>query len=76
MIARRSEDRRLALASVLVLLYVAVFRDGESYFALEDRDGPRAVREKLTGKLVTLDRAQEGSLPALLSLLDVPHPRG
>jgi len=28
-IARRSEDRRLALASVLVLLYVAVFRDGE-----------------------------------------------
>jgi predicted ATPase len=30
------------------------------------------VREKLTGKLVTLDRAQEGSLPALLALLDVP----
>ena len=42
------------------------------YFAIEDRDGPRAVREKLTGKLLTLDRAQEGSLPALLSLLDVP----
>jgi predicted ATPase/class 3 adenylate cyclase len=42
------------------------------YFAIEDRDGPRAVREKLTGKLVTLDRAQEGSLPALLALLDVP----
>src|SRR5206468_7725505 len=44
----------------------------KSYFAIEDRDGPRAVREKLTGKLVTLDRAQEDSLPALLSLLDVP----
>jgi class 3 adenylate cyclase/tetratricopeptide (TPR) repeat protein len=44
----------------------------KGYFAIEDRDGPRAVREKLTGKLLTLDRAQEGSLPALLSLLDVP----
>src|SRR5215831_11986682 len=42
------------------------------YFAIEDRDGPRAVREKLTGKLLTLDRNQEGSLPAFLSLLDVP----
>ena len=42
------------------------------YFAIDDRDGPRAVQEKLTGKLVTLDRAQEGSLPALLALLDVP----
>jgi predicted ATPase len=30
------------------------------------------MREKLTGKLLTLDRAQEASLPALLALLDVP----
>ncbi len=44
----------------------------KSYFAIEDRDGPRAVREKMTGKLLTLDRALEGSLPPLLSLLDVP----
>ncbi len=44
----------------------------KGYFAIEDRDGPRAVREKLTGKLLTLDRALEGSLPALLALLDVP----
>src|SRR6266536_1664708 len=44
----------------------------KGYFAIEDRDGPRGVREKVTGKLLTLDRAQEGSLPALLSLLDVP----
>jgi class 3 adenylate cyclase/predicted ATPase len=42
------------------------------YFVIEDRDGPRAGREKMTGKLLTLDRAQEGSLPAFLSLLDVP----
>jgi class 3 adenylate cyclase/tetratricopeptide (TPR) repeat protein len=43
----------------------------KGYFAIEDRDGPRAVREKMTGKLLTLDRAQEASLPALLALLDV-----
>jgi tetratricopeptide (TPR) repeat protein len=44
----------------------------KGYFGIEDRDGPRTVREKLTGKLLTLDRALEGHLPALLSLLDVP----
>jgi class 3 adenylate cyclase/tetratricopeptide (TPR) repeat protein len=43
----------------------------KGYFGIEDRDGPRAVREKLTGKILTLDRAMEGSLPALLSLLEV-----
>jgi class 3 adenylate cyclase/tetratricopeptide (TPR) repeat protein len=44
----------------------------KGYFAIEDRDGPRAVREKMTGKLLTLDRAQEASLAALLALLDLP----
>ncbi len=44
----------------------------KGYFGIEDRDEPRTVREKLTGKLSTLDRALEGDLPALLSLLDVP----
>ncbi len=52
--------------------YLPVIDLLKSYFAIEARDGPRAVREKLTGKLLTLDRALEGSLPALLSLLDVP----
>jgi class 3 adenylate cyclase/tetratricopeptide (TPR) repeat protein len=52
--------------------YLPVIDLLKSYFAIEDRDGPRAVREKLTGKLMTLDRALEGSLPALLALLDVP----
>jgi tetratricopeptide (TPR) repeat protein len=52
--------------------YLPVIDLLKSYFAIEDRDGPRAVREKLTGKLLTLDRAQEASLPALLALLDVP----
>jgi class 3 adenylate cyclase/tetratricopeptide (TPR) repeat protein len=41
----------------------------KSYFTIEDRDGPRVVQEKMTGKLLTLERAQEDSLPALLALL-------
>ncbi len=52
--------------------YLPVIDLLKGYFQIEDRDGPRAVQEKVTGKLLTLDRALEGSLPALLSLLDVP----
>jgi class 3 adenylate cyclase/tetratricopeptide (TPR) repeat protein len=52
--------------------YLPVVELLKSYLAIEDRDEPQTVREKLTGKLVTLDWAQESSLPALLSLLDVP----
>jgi class 3 adenylate cyclase/tetratricopeptide (TPR) repeat protein len=44
----------------------------KGYFCSDDRDEPRTAREKLTGKLLTLDRALESDLPALLSLLDVP----
>ncbi len=44
----------------------------KGYFAIDDRDSPRAAREKVTGKLLTLDRALESNLPALLALLDVP----
>ena len=42
------------------------------YFQVGDRDEPRAIREKVTGKVLTLDRALEPALPALLTLLDVP----
>src|SRR5512132_4153090 len=52
--------------------YLPVIDLLKSYCAIDDRDGPRTVQEKLTGKLMTLDRALEGSLPALLALLDVP----
>ncbi len=52
--------------------YLPVIDLLKGYFAIEDRDGPRAVQEKVTGKLLTLDRALEASLPALLSLLDAP----
>jgi hypothetical protein len=42
------------------------------YFQIGDRDEPCAIREKVTGKLLTLDRTLEPVLPALLALLDVP----
>ena len=44
----------------------------KAYFQLDDRDDGRKVREKLTGKLLTLDAALGPTLPAFLTLLDVP----
>ena len=43
----------------------------KGYFHIADRDAPRDIREKVTGKILTLDRALEATLPALLALLDV-----
>lgn len=43
-----------------------------SYFGIEPRDGDRQAREKVTGKLLSLDRALEPMLPVFLSLLDTP----
>jgi len=45
----------------------------QSYFQIESRDDVRRVREKVTGRLLSLDRALEADLPAVLSLLDVPE---
>ena len=42
------------------------------YFGIELRDDARRIREKVTGKLLTLDRALESYLPALLALVDLP----
>ncbi|HEU4438727.1 MAG TPA: adenylate/guanylate cyclase domain-containing protein, partial [Methylomirabilota bacterium] len=44
----------------------------QSYFQLEERDDPRRIREKVTGKLLTLDESLRPTLPAFLQLLDVP----
>jgi class 3 adenylate cyclase/tetratricopeptide (TPR) repeat protein len=44
----------------------------KAYFQIEERDDGARVREKLTGKLLTLDEALRPTLPALLTLLDVP----
>jgi class 3 adenylate cyclase/tetratricopeptide (TPR) repeat protein len=42
------------------------------YFEIDDRDGARKIREKVTGKLLTLDPTLGAAVPALLTLLDVP----
>jgi class 3 adenylate cyclase len=52
--------------------YLPVIDLLEAYFKIEDRDDQRQVREKITGKLLTLDRALEPSVPAFLALFDVP----
>jgi class 3 adenylate cyclase/tetratricopeptide (TPR) repeat protein len=52
--------------------YLPVIDLLKGYFKIQDRDDLREMREKVTGKLLTLDRALEPTLPALLALLDVP----
>jgi class 3 adenylate cyclase/tetratricopeptide (TPR) repeat protein len=51
--------------------YLPVIDLIKTYCQIEARDDRRKIREKLTGKLLTLDRALEPTLPALLALLDV-----
>jgi tetratricopeptide (TPR) repeat protein len=43
----------------------------KGYFGIGDRDAQPDIREMVTGKVLTLDRALEATLPALLGLLDV-----
>ena len=43
----------------------------KTYFKIEDRDDAREMREKVTGRLLTLDRALEPALVPLLALLEV-----
>ncbi len=52
--------------------YLPVIDLLKAYCQIELRDDPRKIREKVTGKLLTLDRALEPTLPAFLSLLDLP----
>ena len=52
--------------------YLPVIDLLKAYFKVDDRETHRAIREKVTGKLLTLDRTLEPILPALLALLDVP----
>ena len=52
--------------------YLPVIDLLKSYFKVQDRDDLRDIRDKVTGKLLTLDRALAPTRPALLALLDVP----
>jgi class 3 adenylate cyclase len=51
--------------------YLPVIGLLKAYFKIDDGDDPRALREKIMGKLLALDRALEPSLPAFLGLLHV-----
>jgi predicted ATPase len=51
--------------------YLPVIDLLKAYFRIEDRDDVRKIREKVTGKLLTLDKALESTLPAFLALFDV-----
>ncbi len=52
--------------------YLPVLDLLKAYFQIEARDDARRMREKVTGKLLTLDPALQPTLPAFLALLDVP----
>ena len=52
--------------------YLPVIDLLKGYFQIEPQDDARRLREKVTGKLLTLDRALEPMLPAFLALLEVP----
>jgi len=52
--------------------YLPVIDLLKAYFKIQDRDDQREIREKVTGKLLTLDKSLEFTLPAFLALLDVP----
>ena len=44
----------------------------KAYCQIEERDEGRRIREKLTGKLLTLDDTLRPTLPVFLALLDMP----
>jgi class 3 adenylate cyclase/tetratricopeptide (TPR) repeat protein len=52
--------------------YLPVIDLLKGYFRIQGQDDLREIREKVTGKLLTLDESLKPTLPALLALLDVP----
>jgi class 3 adenylate cyclase/tetratricopeptide (TPR) repeat protein len=52
--------------------YLPVIELLKGYFRIQGRDDVRGIREKVTGKLLTLDEGLRPALSPLLALLDVP----
>src|SRR5262252_8538154 len=52
--------------------YLPVIDLLKAYCRIQERDEPRAIRERVAGKLLMLDRSLEPLLTPLLALLDVP----
>ena len=61
-----------AAAHARVVPYRPAIELLRTYFKLETTDGAREIAEKVTGRLLTLDRAIEPMVTAVLGLLDVP----
>jgi class 3 adenylate cyclase/tetratricopeptide (TPR) repeat protein len=52
--------------------YLPVIELLKAYLRIQERDDQREIRERVAGKLLTLDRTLEPLLTPLLALLDVP----
>src|SRR5262249_23224199 len=52
--------------------YLPVIDLLRSYFGIQDKDGLQEIGNKVAGELLALDKTLEPTLPALLSMLDVP----
>ncbi|MEK7385726.1 MAG: hypothetical protein AABZ83_04730, partial [candidate division NC10 bacterium] len=52
--------------------YLPILELLRAYFSIESADETRKIREKVTGKLLSLDRQLEPCVPPILWLLDVP----
>src|SRR5207253_5629120 len=52
--------------------YLPVIGLCKSYFRIEAHDDARSIKEKVTGKLLTLDESLRALVPGFLALLDVP----
>ena len=73
--SHRTQDWRILEAGSVsygkATSYLPVIHLLKAYFKVHDRETHREIREKVTGKLLTLDRTLESILPPLLALLDV-----
>jgi class 3 adenylate cyclase/tetratricopeptide (TPR) repeat protein len=54
--------------------YLPVIELLKSYFDIQAQDDERKRREKVTGKVLSLDRSLEDTLPYLFALLGIPDP--
>ena len=53
--------------------YLPVIELLRQYFKINVRDSTRSIREKVTGKILTLDPALQDAIPPVLDLLDALH---
>jgi class 3 adenylate cyclase/tetratricopeptide (TPR) repeat protein len=61
-----------AMSHGKTISYLPVSDMLRGYFEIDERDDERRIREKVTGKLITLDESLRPALPAFFQLLDVP----